>query len=293
MTARPYPPDIRSKGWRFELDLEQIHQSDTWALAPPEARPWLLMLWATAWLQVPCGSMPADDEVLMAKLGMPPKLFAKHRKVLMRGWWQADDGRLYHETITSRVLAMLGRKDAERQRKADYRAKKDAERQAAASVGVPEMSHGTTFGQTKDSIGKDDTGTRTGTGTGLKEKDKHPPAAPRAPAREESSFAMRVDWRPSEAFPALLKQAGLVSPTPDALDATIAEFIAYWLTKPEELRDQAEWDRTFLKNLKRAKVEADSKPTASSATPARRTGSRHHGINETNFSEGVSDDGRF
>lgn len=64
----PYPPDTKAKGWRFELDLEQVMQSDTWALANPETRPWLLMLWTTAWQQTPCGSMPSEDALIVARL---------------------------------------------------------------------------------------------------------------------------------------------------------------------------------------------------------------------------------
>lgn len=167
----PYPSDTRAKGWRFELDLEQIHQSDTWALASPEERPWLFMLWATAWQQTPCGSMPSDPKLICARLGMPPKMFAKFSDTLLRGWWRADDGRMYHDTIVNRVEEMLARKNGERQRKADWRAKKEAEEKLATAnlqqkntEFVPPLSHGTDVGQTWDSHGTDDTGTGTGTG---------------------------------------------------------------------------------------------------------------------------------
>ena len=167
----PYPADTRAKGWRFELDLERVMQSDTWALATPELRPWLLMLWTVAWQQTPCGSMPSDDSLIAARLGMKPAPFKKAKDVLMRGWWLANDRRLYHSTIAERVLDMLGRKEGERKRKADYRARMEAEREserkAAESDGVPGMSRGTDAGQTRDSGGSDATGTGTGTGTGL------------------------------------------------------------------------------------------------------------------------------
>lgn len=155
----PYPADTRAKGWRFEVDLERVRQSDTWALAAADVRPWLLMLWCSAWEQCPCGSLPADDELISARIGMAPKAFSKHRAILMRGWWLADDGRLYHPTITALVLAMSGRKDAERQRKAAYRDR---------------MSRGTDAGQTRDSTGRDDTGTGTGTGSKPIPKDTKP-----------------------------------------------------------------------------------------------------------------------
>lgn len=151
----PYPADTRAKGWRFELDHERIRQSDTWSLASAEVRPWLLMLWMVAWEQAPCGSMPADDQLIAARIGMAPKAFAKHRSVLMRGWWLADDGRLYQDTIVERVREMLDYKTKEKTRKAAYRDR--------MSANVPRDKHGTDAGQTRQSGVSDATGTGTGT----------------------------------------------------------------------------------------------------------------------------------
>lgn len=170
----PYPADTRAKGWRFELDHERIEQSDTWALAPSEVKPWLLMLWVTAWRQEPCGSLPNEDELVAVRIGMPMKTFAKVRSKLMRGWWEAEDGRLYHDTVTKRVLEMLAAREAERRRKAEYRHRKDAERRSDTH-GDPALSHGTTGGHqqddTRNDAGRDDTGTRTGTGTSTSKEE--------------------------------------------------------------------------------------------------------------------------
>lgn len=106
----PYPPDTRAKGWRFELDMERVRQSDTWALASREMRPWLLMLWVTAWEQRPCGSLPADDELIAARMEMDIRQFRAHRDILLRGWVLHADGRLYHPTITERVLQMSSKR---------------------------------------------------------------------------------------------------------------------------------------------------------------------------------------
>lgn len=173
----PYAADTRAKGWRFELDLERIQQSDTWALADAEARPWLLMIWCTAWQQVPCGSLPADERILCARIGAPTKVWVKHREVLLRGWEPASDGRLYHSVIVAQVRAMLERKDAERARKAEYRARMDAER-AQKSARVPRDKRGTDKGRTRESGGKDATGT--GTGTGTSSNTNTPPTPPPA-----------------------------------------------------------------------------------------------------------------
>lgn len=143
--------------------------------------------------------MPSDDALIAARLGMKVAAFKKAKDVLLRGWKPANDGRLYHETITERVLDMLGRKEGERKRKAEYRTRMEAERKAAESLGVPQMSHGTDEGQTWDSGGRDDTGTGTGTGTGLKPKSLSVPNGtgaepPDGLSAKEAIFSIAVPW---------------------------------------------------------------------------------------------------
>ena len=177
-TAVPYPRTVRSKGWRFQLDHERIRQSDTWALAPTDLRPWLLMLWMVAWEQVPCGSLPSDDALIAARMGMADKAFTKAKPLLLRGWWKADDGRLYHPVITEQVLALEQRRAEEAERKAEYRKKR-----CGTDAGLPrdsggnaEMSHGTDAGLPRDSRGNAEMSH--GTDAGLP-RDSHgiPPSA--------------------------------------------------------------------------------------------------------------------
>jgi hypothetical protein len=129
--APPYPAETRAKGWRFELDYERIEQSDTWSLAGslvfdgmPLARPLLLAMWYASWKQTPCGSLPAEDKLIAAAVGVPAAIFAEYRDVLLRGWWLADDGRLYHYTLTDRVLEMVDSRSSNAKRVADFKAKK-------------------------------------------------------------------------------------------------------------------------------------------------------------------------
>lgn len=130
MMPVPYPAETRAKGWRFELDLEQVETSTTWLLARTGAvRGALLLLWAKAWQQTPCGTLPDDDALIALLIDMPSATFARHKSVLLRGWTLAADGRLYHDTITARVLAMLDKRASDAQRAANRRA-----RIAAAAV---------------------------------------------------------------------------------------------------------------------------------------------------------------
>lgn len=173
----PYPTDTRAKGWRFELDHERIAQSSTWALAGAEGRPWLLMLWMTAWQQVPCGSLPDDEEVIAALIGCPAKAWPKLRKALMRGWQQAEDGRLYHATITERVLEMVEQRSKTAKRVAEYKAKM---REQQGGNALP----------TRESHDKNDTGTGTSTGTNKrKEKEKSAPLCVAPSVLVEAGFS--------------------------------------------------------------------------------------------------------
>jgi hypothetical protein len=119
----PYPKNTRVRGWKFVLDHERINQSDTWALAPPDMRPWLLMLWHTAWQQVPAGSFSDDDRVIAAKIGMDHRIFVAHKDILMRGWERYSDGRLYHPVLVEQVLNYAEHNQKERQRVAEWRSK--------------------------------------------------------------------------------------------------------------------------------------------------------------------------
>ena len=167
----PYPADTRAKGYRFELDYERIVQSDTWALASARQRPLLLMIWFVAWQQTPCGSLPQNDELIAARIGLDADELKQNREILMRGWEKASDGRLYHPVVSEMVIEMLSRKARESNRKAAYREK-------MRGGNVHDSSHGTTTGQTRESDGSDDTGTGTSKPISLSEDSDCPQAEP-------------------------------------------------------------------------------------------------------------------
>lgn len=144
----PYPADTKAKGWRFELDYERIEQSDTWVLASPEMRPWLLMLWMTAWKQVPCGTLPANDELVAARIGMDLRVFRANRDILMRGWFLASDGRLYHPVIAEQVLNLVALRNKEATRKQAYRDKKNQSLASESPTGQHWDSNGIPVGAT-------------------------------------------------------------------------------------------------------------------------------------------------
>jgi hypothetical protein len=137
----PYPADVRAKGWRFQLDYERIEQSGTWNEAGslaldglPLARPLLLATWYAAWKQVPCGSLPTDDRELAGCIGLPRRVFSEYREILLRGWCEASDGRLYHPTITQMVVEMMTQRRSDADRVARWREVQAAKKAAAAAA---------------------------------------------------------------------------------------------------------------------------------------------------------------
>lgn len=139
----PYPPDTKTRGWRFYIDHERLEGSDTWALAGKaglEIRPWLLMMWLAAWKETPMGSLPQQSEIIAAKMGMSHALFVTHGEVMLRNWVLHSDGRLYHHVITEQVLARLAYREKGRLRKALQRGSAEL---------VPSMSRGTHMGRTR------------------------------------------------------------------------------------------------------------------------------------------------
>lgn len=157
----PYPADVLANGWHFELAPSRIENSDTWTMAGQavqrgghDMRPWLLLLWMKAWQQSPCGSLPAQDDLIAARIGMDHRLFLAHRDILMRGWYLCTDGRLYHPIITELVERMRNGRRKDRLKKEAQRAvNKSAKPRRTRTISVP-----------GDSLGSPPTGTGSGTG---------------------------------------------------------------------------------------------------------------------------------
>ena len=197
----PYPADTRAKGWRFEIDYEQIEQSETWPIAAEVsmAQHALLMMWLVAWSkQKPCGSFPNDENSIRAACRIPPAVWAKCRDVLMRGWWLADDGRLYHDTLVKRVVEMMSKRRSDSDRQAAKRAREAAE--------VSRLAHekGVTHnGVTRDtavspvSVGLESSTDHRPPNTEEEKKEKAPRkrvASPGFPKPDEVSEQVWCDW---------------------------------------------------------------------------------------------------
>jgi hypothetical protein len=223
----PYPADTRAKGWRFELDYEKIDQSDTWGLAAevPLARPCLVMMWLVAWTQEPCGSLPNNEALIRARCSIPSSVWPKVRELLMRGWWVADDGRLYHDTVSARVLEMIEyrRKNAER-----VAAFKAAKREQQAANALP----------AKQQHDKNDTGT--GTGTSKEEKAQRKRSAPPPEGVADQTWCDWLDLRRKKRAPVTATVVDSAKAEAAKAGMTLDAFLRIWCFRGSQGL-QADW----------------------------------------------------
>ena len=232
MRPVPYPSDIEAKGWRLELDYERIESSDTWKLALRRGlQPYLLMLWYEAWKQSPVATLPNDDDVLAAIIGMEPEQFAAAKPILMRNWSLAEDGRLYHETLTEMVLAMIDRRAKDRARVAAWR-----DKQAGQS----------------DDVTRNTTGQQAEFGRVTRDKrvstTPEPEPEPTSPSLRSGDGGaakrgtrLADDWAPSDADLAFCRER-----RPDLDPASVAlQFRNYWTAKAGKDATKLDWGRTW------------------------------------------------
>lgn len=117
-------PEIDLRDFRYmPLDVVQLFNSETWAMADGWGAKACVNLWIRAWHQVPAGSLPNNDNLLKTWSGIDN--FDDVRDVALRGFVACNDGRLYHRTICEKAEDAWQNKRANRQRtKAATRARK-------------------------------------------------------------------------------------------------------------------------------------------------------------------------
>lgn len=107
MTTLPQPltpADCNLRDFQFmQVDVHRVLTSDTWVLGTGDERAAAITLWMASWHQVPAGSIPKDDRVL-AHLSQSGPKWKKIKDHVLRGWIEAEDGRLYHPVVAEKAL---------------------------------------------------------------------------------------------------------------------------------------------------------------------------------------------
>ncbi len=178
LPAPPVPPDADLTDFKFmPLEVERLRRSRAWLICKrrPELAFFMLNLWTAAWHSRPAGSLEDDDDVLADAAMCSPERWPDIRADVMRGWFKASDGRLYHPIVAEKVLDSWHgkavarwkkgvRADPERERTAREEEPSSARHSAGTDAVVLHRSCGRTEGVRGKSAGQADTFRRTSAG---------------------------------------------------------------------------------------------------------------------------------
>jgi hypothetical protein len=81
---------------------------------------------------------------------------------------------------------------------------------------------------------------------------------PQTEHQKTGIFPMYAEWLVSKTFASLCKSSGIS----DALltDDNLREFRTYWLTQPQKMRTQTEWEHALIKSIKSARLRGGTSP---------------------------------
>lgn len=126
------PADCDLQDFPFmPLMVGRLRKSKAWVKARrnPALGFYMVNLWASAWHEVPAGSLEDDDDVLADAAMCDPSKWAKVRDDAMRGWVKCSDGRLYHPVVCERAMEAWASKQERRKRDEHERDRKRVERE--------------------------------------------------------------------------------------------------------------------------------------------------------------------
>lgn len=275
MTTRPEPPisaDVDLRGMPFmPLDVNRLRDSDLAIEATGEEFRAAVMLWCASWNQIPAGSLPNSDTALAAYAGFgrDVKGWKKVKIGALRGFIECSDDRLYHSVVTEKAMEAWAERVEYREIKENEKSRKQRERDdrkrmfedlrlagivlpwnvptselRAQHQAVIEAQFGVTSHEPVTVTGHapDTAKTGTGTGTGIKDQE-HTHTA-------QTKFSLHDAWEPDpQTFTAVLFRNGMANQTFEA--DQLLEFRSYWISRPDDLKTQAQWEHALAQQLKR------------------------------------------
>lgn len=136
LPAPPVPADCDLTGFAFvPLEIERLRRSRSWLSAKrkPELAFYMLNLWMASWHSIPAASLEDDEEVIADLAMCPPAKWNALRELIMRGWFKASDGRLYHPVVAEKARSAWAERLSHRARTEAARLAKQNRRNAATT----------------------------------------------------------------------------------------------------------------------------------------------------------------
>lgn len=105
----PVPADLDLRDFpSMLLDVVRLRDSSLASKASPVEFRASVLLWCSAWHQMPAGSLPNDDDELMRFAGLTSKrLWMGLRSAVLRSWTLCNDGRIYHSVVCEKAIEAL------------------------------------------------------------------------------------------------------------------------------------------------------------------------------------------
>jgi uncharacterized protein YdaU (DUF1376 family) len=221
------PPEVDLGDFGFmPLEVRKLLTSSLWIKAKKDPRLGhaAMSLWCEAWHQVPCASLPDDDEVLAELARCDEKEWKRVKDRVLAHFVRCSDGRLYHETVAKKALESWAAKVAQRERtKAATKAREDKKRQRDEPRNDErdvqrDVQRDVVRNESRDV--HQGTGTVKGQGQGDLRGASAPPAPP-PPAAPSPAVAARV------ALVARFKAAGIMPSSTPLLDQLVAAGVTW------------------------------------------------------------------
>lgn len=312
------PPDCDLAGLEWmPLDVLRLKASGIAEVEDPEAFRAAVLLWCTAWHQVPAASLANDDRELAKHAGLPRQLdrWRALKADALRGFVQCSDGRIYHRLIAGKALEAWIERLQFRKRSAKGNATKygrgrspeefDAaileaktrlealrpkESPSRSGDGLPDSSEGDRDRDSKKTPplrgGAKET-RPSGSPGSLKEeggaaKPKPPAVAkPKPPAKKKAGEGSRlpVGWY---ADAENRQYAVLLGFSPDEIDQMEEDFRLWWPAQPGAKGRKADWSltwKTWVRNEGKRRDERNKRAGARGrgAQSTDRLGALHRG----------------
>lgn len=116
-----------------------------------------------------------------------------------------------------------------------------------------------------------------------KRRDKEQQQQGDPPEDARQRFVMVETWRPDEV--SLATHLKMIGVAPELVtDEAVAEFVSYWLTRPDTANNQGGWCRELVTSIKRAGVRSAAKPAP---TPKGGRTSQHTDLKSQNLRDGL------
>lgn len=132
------PPDCDLSKLRWmPTYVDKVRNSEFWRTASFEMRGISFEFWLVAWHQKPAASLPDNDVLLAFYIGCDIETWRALKPIVMAPWILCADGRFYHPTLAEiavEQMAILARKDRERELAAQRKAKSRVQKTPPNSV---------------------------------------------------------------------------------------------------------------------------------------------------------------